>query len=295
MLQHSVPDDFVIATGETHSVREFAERAFGHVGIELDWEGEGVEELGRDRRTGTVRVRVDPRYFRPTEVELAAGRCDAGPHRAGLEAQRGFRPASAHDGRRRGGRRPGAAGVMHPASRVYVAGHGGMVGSAIVRLLKERGYRALILPERAHLDLTAADDVDRFFRDTKPEYVFLAAAKVGGILANMSYPVDFLDINIRIAANVLAASHRHGVRKLLNLGSSCIYPRMAPQPLQEESLLTGLLEPTNEAYAIAKIAAIKLCDAYRTQYGSDFISAMPCNLYGPNDNFDLQARTCCRR
>jgi GDP-L-fucose synthase len=178
---------------------------------------------------------------------------------------------------------------MQPAARIYVAGHRGMVGSAIVRALEARGYEALILPPRAELDLIDAGAVDRFFRDTRPEYVFLAAAKVGGILANVSHPVDFLDINIRIAVNVLAASHRHGVRKLLNLGSSCIYPRLAPQPLQEESLLTGLLEPTNEAYAIAKIAAIKLCDAYRTQHGSDFISAMPCNLYGPNDNFDLNS------
>jgi GDP-L-fucose synthase len=136
--------------------------------------------------------------------------------------------------------------------------------------------------------LTDAGAVDRFFRETKPEFVFLAAAKVGGILANVTLPVDFLDINIRIAVNVLGAAHRNGVRKLLNLGSSCIYPRLAPQPLREESLLTGPLEPTNEAYAIAKIAAIKLCDAYRSQHGADYISAMPCNLYGPNDSFDLQ-------
>jgi GDP-L-fucose synthase len=178
--------------------------------------------------------------------------------------------------------------MMPPGSRIYVAGHRGMVGSAIVRALGARGHDALILASRQELDLTDAGAVDRFFRETKPEFVFLAAAKVGGILANVTLPVDFLDINIRIAVNVLGAAHRNGVRKLLNLGSSCIYPRLAPQPLREESLLTGPLEPTNEAYAIAKIAAIKLCDAYRSQHGADYISAMPCNLYGPNDSFDLQ-------
>ena len=177
--------------------------------------------------------------------------------------------------------------MMPAGARIYVAGHRGMVGSAIVRALALRGHDSVIVASRQELDLTDADAVDRFFRATRPEFVFLAAARVGGILANMESPVDFLDVNLRIALHVLAASHRHGVRKLLNLGSSCIYPRLAPQPLQEASLLTGLLEPTNEPYAIAKIAAIKLCDAYRSQYGSDFISAMPCNLYGPNDNFDL--------
>jgi GDP-L-fucose synthase len=177
--------------------------------------------------------------------------------------------------------------MMLPGARIFIAGHRGMVGGAIVRALALRGHDAVLVASRQELDLTDAAAVDQYFRATRPEYVFLAAAKVGGILANMEAPVDFLDVNLRIALNVLAASHRHGVRKLLNLGSSCIYPRLAPQPLKEESLLTGPLEPTNEPYAIAKIAAIKLCDAYRAQYGSDFISAMPCNLYGPGDNFDL--------
>lgn len=177
---------------------------------------------------------------------------------------------------------------MMPADvRIYVAGHRGMVGSAIVRALRGRGYANVIVATRDELDLSDAGAVDAFFRASRPTHVFLAAARVGGILANMESPVDFLDINLRIALNVMAAAHQHGTRKLLNLGSSCIYPRLAPQPLKEEALLTGLLEPTNEAYAIAKIAAIKLCDAYRAQYGSDFISAMPCNLYGPNDSFDL--------
>jgi GDP-L-fucose synthase len=177
--------------------------------------------------------------------------------------------------------------MIPPGSRIFVAGHRGMVGSAIVRALRAKGHADLVLATRDELDLSDAAAVDAFFRETRPAYVFLAAARVGGILANMESPVDFLDVNLRIALNVLASAHRHGVRKLLNLGSSCIYPRLAPQPLREEALLTGPLEPTNEAYAIAKIAAIKLCDAYRAQHGSDFISAMPCNLYGPNDSFDL--------
>jgi GDP-L-fucose synthase len=177
--------------------------------------------------------------------------------------------------------------MMPTDARIYVAGHRGMVGSAIVRALRGRGHRDLILATRDELDLSDATAVDGFFRATRPTHVFLAAARVGGILANMESPVDFLDINLRIALNVMAAAHHHGSRKLLNLGSSCIYPRLAPQPLTEEALLTGPLEPTNEAYAIAKIAAIKLADAYRAQHGSDFISAMPCNLYGPNDSFDL--------
>lgn len=178
--------------------------------------------------------------------------------------------------------------MMTPDARIYVAGHGGMVGSAIVRALRSRGHADLILASRAELDLADAGAVDAFFRAERPTHVFLAAARVGGIVANMESPVDFLDVNLRIAINVLASAHQHGVAKLLNLGSSCIYPRLAAQPLKEEALLTGPLEPTNEPYAIAKIAAIKLCDAYRAQYGSDFISAMPCNLYGPNDNFDLR-------
>lgn len=162
-----------------------------------------------------------------------------------------------------------------------------MVGRALIRALESRGHKGILVRPRADLDLVDPLAVDRFFAEERPEYVFLAAAKVGGILANATHPVEFLDQNLRIAVNVLASAHRHGTRKLLNLGSSCIYPKLAPQPLREEALLTGPLEPTNEAYALAKIAAIKLCDAYRAEYGADFISLMPSNLYGPWDNFDL--------
>jgi GDP-L-fucose synthase len=162
-----------------------------------------------------------------------------------------------------------------------------MVGAALVRALQAKGYDQLILRAKGELDLRQAGDVARFFAETNPEYVFLAAAKVGGIWANSSYPADFLYDNLAIETNVIHQAHAHGVRKLLLLGSSCIYPRNSPQPIKEEYLLTGSLEPTNEWYAVAKIAGIKMCEAYRRQYGSDFIAAMPTNLYGSYDNFDL--------
>jgi GDP-L-fucose synthase len=176
---------------------------------------------------------------------------------------------------------------MEKNARIYVAGHRGMVGSAIVRKLEHEGHTNLLLKTSAELDLRNQQAVDSFFENNRPEYVFLAAAKVGGIHANNVYRAEFLYDNLMIEANIIHAAYKHGVKKLLFLGSSCIYPKLAPQPLQEESLLTGALEPTNEPYAIAKIAGIKLCESYRDQYGCNFISAMPTNLYGPNDNYDL--------
>ena len=173
-------------------------------------------------------------------------------------------------------------------AKIYVAGHRGLVGSAIVRRLQGEGYTNLVTRTSAELDLRDQAAVQAFFAQERPELVFLAAAKVGGILANSSFPAQFMYDNTMIAMNVINAAHDHGVRKLLNLGSSCIYPRLAEQPLREGALLTGPLEETNRAYAVAKIAAIELCDAYRTQYGDDFVSAMPTNLYGPGDNFDLK-------
>jgi len=169
-----------------------------------------------------------------------------------------------------------------------VAGHRGLVGSAIVRRLKAGGCSNLLLRSSSELDLRDASAVERFFAEERPEYVFLAAAKVGGILANDTYPADFIRDNLQIQTNVIDASHRHGVGKLLFLGSSCIYPKHAPQPMPESCLLTGPLEPTNEWYAIAKIAGVKMCQAYRRQYGFNAISVMPTNLYGPGDNFDLK-------
>ncbi|MCC7506644.1 MAG: GDP-L-fucose synthase [Saprospiraceae bacterium] len=174
---------------------------------------------------------------------------------------------------------------MEKNAKIYIAGHRGMVGSAILRKLQDEGYRQFVLRNSAQLDLRNQLEVSEFFRKEKPDYVFLAAAKVGGILANNTYRAEFLYDNLMIEANVIHSAWQHGVKKLMFLGSSCIYPKLAPQPLQEDSLLTGPLEPTNEPYAIAKIAGIKLCDAYRDQYGCNFVSVMPTNLYGPNDNY----------
>jgi GDP-L-fucose synthase len=180
-----------------------------------------------------------------------------------------------------------ADNIMEKNSKIYVAGHTGMVGSAILRKLQKEGYQNIIVRTSAELDLRHQPSVIEFFEREKPEYVFLAAAKVGGIMANKLSPATFIYDNLMIQNNVIHAAYLHGVKKLLFLGSSCIYPKMAPQPLKEEYLLTGLLEPTNESYAIAKIAGIKMCEAYRTQYGCNFISVMPTNLYGPNDNYDI--------
>jgi len=177
---------------------------------------------------------------------------------------------------------------MDKSSKIYIAGHNGMVGSAIKRKLEKEGYPNLILRSSKELDLRNQSAVATFFEEEKPDYVFLAAAKVGGIIANNTYRAEFLYDNLMIEANIIHQSYLNGVRKLMFLGSSCIYPKLAPQPLKEEYLLTGPLEYTNEPYAIAKIAGIKMCDAYRDQYGCNFISVMPTNLYGPNDNYDLK-------
>ncbi|MFC3811521.1 GDP-L-fucose synthase [Lacihabitans lacunae] len=177
---------------------------------------------------------------------------------------------------------------METSDKIYVAGHNGMVGSAIVRKLESLGFTNILKRSSKELDLRVQEDVFSFMDTEKPDYIFLAAAKVGGIVANNTYRADFIYENIQIQNNVIHAAYKCGIKKLMFLGSSCIYPKMAPQPLKEEYLLTGLLEETNEPYAIAKISGIKMCEAYRDQYGCDFISVMPTNLYGPNDNYDLQ-------
>ena len=178
---------------------------------------------------------------------------------------------------------------MEKNSRIYVAGHRGLVGSAIVRNLEANGFTNIITRTHAELDLTNQADVRKFFEEERPEYVFLAAAKVGGIHANNTYPADFIYDNLMIQNNVIKAAHDFKVTKLLFLGSTCIYPKMAPQPIKEEYLLTGALEETNEAYAVAKIAGLEMCKFFKRQYGDNFISCMPTNLYGPNDNFDLKS------
>jgi len=175
---------------------------------------------------------------------------------------------------------------MKTTSKIYIAGHRGLVGSAIVRKLESDGYTNIITRTHAELDLLNQKAVTDFFESEKPEYVFLAAAKVGGIMANKTYPADFIYQNLVIETNIVESAHQSGVIKLLFLGSSCIYPKLAPQPIKEEYLMTGPLEPTNDAYAIAKIAGIKMCQSYNTQYGTNYISVMPTNLYGENDNFD---------
>lgn len=176
---------------------------------------------------------------------------------------------------------------MKNDSKIYVAGHQGLVGSSIMRRLRAEGYNNFVLRTHQEIDLEIQRDVGELFNSERPEYVFLAAARVGGIFANNTYPADFIYNNLIIQANVINAAYKFGVKKLLFLGSSCIYPKFAPQPMKEEHLLTGKLEPTNEPYAIAKIAGILMCQAYNRQYGTNFISVMPTNLYGPNDNFDL--------
>lgn len=177
---------------------------------------------------------------------------------------------------------------MNKNSRIFIAGHRGLVGSAIFRKLKQDGYTNLIVAGRESLDLTNQEQTNRFFKENLPEYVFLAAAKVGGILANQTYPADFIYDNLAIATNVIHAAYKYNVKKLLNLGSSCIYPKYAPQPMKENCLLSGQLEPTNEGYAIAKIAAIKLCKYFNQQYGTNYISVMPTNQYGIGDNFNME-------
>ncbi|WP_369162987.1 GDP-L-fucose synthase family protein [Candidatus Thiodiazotropha sp. LNASS1] len=177
---------------------------------------------------------------------------------------------------------------MEADTKIYVAGHRGLVGAAIVERLKKSGFTNLLLRTHGELDLINRDQVEGFFNSEKPDYVFLAAARVGGIHANNTYPVDFIVDNLAIELNVISAAYANHVKRLMFLGSSCIYPKLCPQPMKEEYLLTGSLEPTNEPYAVAKIAGIKMCEAYNRQYGTEFISVMPTNLYGPNDNFDLQ-------
>jgi GDP-L-fucose synthase len=181
-----------------------------------------------------------------------------------------------------------AASFMPPEARIYVAGHRGLVGSALVRRLRGAGYRNLILRTHAELDLTDRKAVAAFFAAERPEFVFLAAAKVGGILANDTYPADFIRVNLEIQTNTIDEAHRNGVQRLLFLGSTCIYPRDCPQPIKEDYLLTGPLETTNSAYALAKIAGIEMCRSYNQQYGTRYLAAMPTNLYGPGDNYDLQ-------
>jgi GDP-L-fucose synthase len=288
----------VIATGEQHSVREFVDAAGAHLGYEVEWRGEGLESRASTAPPARCWSKVDPRYFRPTEVETLLGDAARGELRelvkemveADLDSarrvahlrQQGFKVPTAMS-------EPGAAGAAAPRFRpgLYVAGHRGLVGSRWSRTRAPRPATTCCCAP-APSSTCATRRPSRRSSTSEPAEVYLAAAKVGGIRANDTYPADFLRDNLQIQTNVIHAAWRAGVRKLCFLGSSCIYPRLAPQPIREDALLTGPLEPTNEWYAIAKIAGIKLCQAYRRQHGFNAISLMPTNLYGPGDNFDLE-------
>jgi nucleoside-diphosphate-sugar epimerase len=312
MLQQEEPEDFVIATGVQYSVRDFVNAAAKELGMEIRWEGEGVDEKGfwanrsipaspvesvpGPSRDGGAIVAVDPRYFRPTEVETLLGDPTHAREKLGWTPRIGFealvaemvredlRTAERDElSRKHGLQDDGLPRMTEP--RIYVAGHRGMVGAAIVRRLQYTGDTKLITRTHAELDLTDQAQVRAFFSAERPDQVYLAAARVGGIHANNTYPAEFIYENLMIEANIIRAAHESGVQRLLFLGSSCIYPKLAEQPMREDALLTGTLEPTNEPYAIAKIAGIKLCESYNRQYGRDYRSVMPTNLYGPGDNF----------
>ncbi len=308
MLQQEQPEDFVIATGVQYSVRQFVEMAAAQLGIKLRFEGTGVEEkgivvsvTGHDApgvKPGDVIIVVDPRYFRPAEVETLLGDpTKAHENWAGnrkspserwclkwwLMTSKRRKTLSAEISRLRRGDRAGV--ISMSKQRIFIAGHRGMVGSAIRRQLEQRGDVELVLRTRDELNLLDSRAVHDFFASESIDRVYLAAAKVGGIVANNTYPADFIYQNMMIESNIIHAAHQNDVNKLLFLGSSCIYPKLAKQPMAESELLQGTLEPTNEPYAIAKIAGIKLCESYNRQYGRDYRSVMPTNLYGPHDNF----------
>ena len=272
MLQQPKPDDYVLATGETHSVRAFVEKAFRRIGVDLEWKGEGVDERGIDASDGRVLVEVDPRYFRPTEVDLLIGDPTKARQKLGWRHETKLDDLIAEmireDLKIMARAVPQAASakaspmseVVYPlkGKRIWVTGHKGMVGSALVRRLAGEDCEAITV-DRSEVDLIRQAEVEAWLANARPDAIVIAAAKVGGILANDTHPAEFLYQNMMIEANVIEAAHRADVNRLLFLGSSCIYPKFAPQPITEDALLTGPLEPTNEAYAVAKIAGVKLC------------------------------------
>ncbi len=301
MLQQDEPDDYVIATGEQHSVREFVDIAARELGIAINWEGEGVNEKGINAANGKTIIAVDTRYFRPTEVDTLLG--DSSKGKKNLAGnQRSVLQTLSEKWSRLTWRRLRKMNCAKEQdfkfittmskviknSKIYVAGHRGLVGSALIRKLQSEGFTNILCRTHAELDLTRQDSVEAFFKEEKPEYVFLAAAKVGGIWGNNMYPAEYIYNNLTIQNNIIQASYINNVKKLLFLGSSCIYPKHCPQPMKEEYLLSGYPEPTNEPYAIAKIAGIKMCQSYNRQYSTNYISVMPTNFYGQNDNFDLE-------
>ncbi|MBI4098691.1 MAG: GDP-mannose 4,6-dehydratase [Candidatus Magasanikbacteria bacterium] len=308
MLQQEQPDDYVIATGENHTIREFVERAAGMIGYDIVWVGKGMDECGIDKATGRVLIKIEPRYYRPAEVDALQGDASKAKRVLGFEPKTSFdeltRMMMEHDLKKYGlalspfssssaavfnqSSAVSAYGGIAKDAKIYVAGHRGLVGSAIVRNLESKGYANIVT--RTHDELNLGDEraVAAFFEQEKPEYVFLAAARVGGIVANQEAKGQMFYDNMAIELNVIHHAWKNGVKKLVFLGSSCIYPRLAPQPIKEEHLMTGHLETTNDAYAVAKIAGIQMCRAYYEQYGFKYAAVMPCNLFGPGDNFDLK-------
>ena len=315
MLQQEEAEDFVIATGEQYSVREFVQRAAAELGITLEFRGAGVDEIGvvtavaktrgelRARcKPGDVIVRVDPRYFRPTEVETLLGDPAKAKAKLGWEPTIGFAETGAARWSRATTPAPSATAwsswrASRPTTTTSERLHGRDAPHLRRRPPRPGGQRHRAPPagrrlhepaaraRHAELDLTDERATRAFFEAERPEYVFLAAAKVGGIVANNTYPAEFIRDNLAIQTNVIHAAHLAGVQRLLFLGISCIYPRLAPQPMKESCLLTGPLEPTNRPYALAKIAGIEMCWSYNRQYGTKYLAAMPTNLYGPGDNY----------
>lgn len=303
MLQQEQPDDYVIATGENHTIREFVERAAGMIGYDIVWAGNGMDECGIDRVTGRTLIKIDPRYYRLAEVDALQGDASKAKRVLGFEPKTSFdeltRIMMEHDLKKYGlSLSPSVvfsqSAVSSPTvsmtkdAKIYVAGHRGLVGSAIVRNLESNGYTNIVKRTHDELDLRDERAVAAFFELEKPEYVFLAAAKVGGIVANQEAKAEMFFDNMAIELNVIHHAWKNGVKKLVFLGSSCIYPKLAQQPIKEEYLMTGHLETTNDAYAVAKIAGIQMCRAYYEQYGFKSVSVMPCNLFGTGDNFDLK-------
>ena len=276
----------MIATGQQYSVRDFVRAAGAALDMDISFEGEGLEEKGYDA-AGRAIVAVDPHYFRPTEVETLLGDAGKARRKLGWRPRTGFAAAGGRNGRGGPGGSPRREGAMIDRDApFYVAGHRGMVGGAVLRALQARGHARIVTATRQEADLTDRAAVEALFARARPAYVVLAAAKVGGILANDRFGADFIRENLLIQTNVIDAAWRHGTRRLAFLGSSCIYPREAAQPIREEALMTGPLEATNLPYAVAKIAGAAMCDAYRKQHGFDAFTVMPCNVYGVGDNFD---------
>ena len=317
MLQQDTPDDYVLATGEAHSVREFVELAFACTGRQIVWRGRGVDEVGICAPLRPEAGAGRPALLPADRGRPAAGRPEQGARAARLAPPHRLRRPGARDGRGRPGRgqargpqRPGLSGMSQAREeggprvqrrfqlagrRVWVAGHRGMVGSALLRRLAREECEILTVA-RQDCDLRRQAAVERWLADARPDVVVIAAAKVGGILANAASPAAFLYDNLMIAANVIEAARRARVAKLLFLGSSCIYPKLAPQPMRRSICSRASSSRPTSGTPMAKIAGIKLCQAYRRQHGCDFISAMPTNLYGPGDNFDPDDRaTSCRR